>query len=67
MSDSPNTGPFARRPGHAAFRQSVRVVTMLFYKIVMEPSRILIHISRSEHRVLEPPVNQVLSIARDED
>lgn len=36
------------------FRQPVRVVTRLCYKVGMAPYRILIHISRSEHRVLDP-------------
>ena len=35
-------------------RQSVRVVTKSCYKAGMAPHRILIHISRSEHRVLDP-------------
>ena len=34
--------------------QSVRVVTKSCYKAGMVPHRILIHISRSEHRVLDP-------------
>lgn len=54
MSDGPNTGSFARRPDHAMFRQPVRVVTRSCYKAGMAPHRILIHISRSEHRVLDP-------------
>ncbi len=54
MSDGPNTGPFARRPDHAVFRQHVRAVTRSFYKAGMASHRILIHISRSEHRVLDP-------------
>jgi len=35
-------------------RQPVRVVTRSCYKAGMAPHRILIHISRSEHRVLDP-------------
>ena len=54
MSDGPNTGPFARSPNHAVYHQPVRVVTKSCYKSGMVPHRILIHISRSEHRVLDP-------------
>ncbi len=54
MLDGPNTGPFARRPDHAVFRQPVRVVTRPCYNTGRVPHRILIHISRSEHRVLDP-------------
>jgi hypothetical protein len=42
MSDIPYTGPFARRPDHAVFRQPVRVVTRLCFKVVIAPHRILI-------------------------
>ncbi len=54
MSDGPNTGLFSRRPDHALFRQPVRVVTRLCYQVGMAPNQILIHMSRSEHRVLDP-------------
>lgn len=54
MSDGPDTDPFARRPAHAVNRQPVLVVTKSCYKAGMAPHRILIHISRSEHRVLDP-------------
>jgi hypothetical protein len=35
-------------------RLPVLVVTRSCYKVVMAPRRILIHISRGEHRVLDP-------------
>ena len=54
MSDSPNPGPFVRTPARPVRRQSVRVVTKSCYKFGMTPHRILIHISRREHRVLDP-------------
>ena len=41
-------------PAHAVNRQAVRVVTKLCYDVGMAPHRMLIHISRSEHRVLDP-------------
>jgi DNA-binding LytR/AlgR family response regulator len=54
MSDGPNTGPIARRPNHAVCRQPVCWVTRSCYKGGIAPHRILIHISRREHRVLDP-------------
>ena len=50
----PKTSSFARRPARAVYRQPVRVVTRSWYKAGMVPRRLLIHISRSEHRVLDP-------------
>ena len=54
MLDSPDTGPCARRPAYAVYRQSVRQKTKSCYNIVMVPNRILVHLSRNEHRVLDP-------------
>jgi DNA-binding LytR/AlgR family response regulator len=54
MSDGRNTSPFAKRPAHAVSNQSVRVATKSCYNADMAPHRILVHISRSEHRVLDP-------------
>ena len=54
MSDGPNTDPFARRPVHAVYHQSVRVATKSCYNTGTVPNRILIHISRTEHRLLDP-------------
>ncbi len=53
-SDGPKTNSFATRPARAVCHQSVRVVTKSCYKAGMVPHRILTHISRSEHRVLDP-------------
>ena len=50
----PKAGSFAGRPTHAVCRQPVRSETRSCYKVGMAPHRILIHISRSEHRVLDP-------------
>ncbi len=54
MLDSPDTGACARRPAYAVYRQSVRQKTKSCYNIVMVPNRILVHLSRNEHRVLDP-------------
>ncbi len=54
MSDGPDTDAFARKPAHAVSRQPVRVVTKSWDKAGVVPHRILVHISRSEHRVLDP-------------
>lgn len=59
LSNRPKTSSSATRPAHAACRQSVRVVTRSCYKLGKTPHRILIHISRSEHRVLEPTCSPV--------
>ena len=48
------TSSFATRPACAVCRQPVRVVTRSCYKVRMTQHRILIHISRGEHRVLDP-------------
>ena len=48
------TRPFAKRPNHALIDQLVRVVTRSCYKVSMAVSRVVVHISRSEHRVLDP-------------
>ena len=48
------TRPFAKRPTHALIDQLVRVVTRSCYKVSMAVSRVVVHISRSEHRVLDP-------------
>ena len=50
----PETRPYAKRPAHAVDRQSVRVATKSCYNTGMAPHRVLVHISRSEHRVLDP-------------
>jgi len=50
----PQTGSFATRPAYAVSRQQVRAVTRSCYKSGIAPHRILVHISRSEHRVLDP-------------
>ncbi len=50
----PKTSSSVKRPSYAACRQPVRVVTKSCYKFGMASHRILIHISRSEHRVLDP-------------
>ena len=52
--DGRNTSLYAKTPAHAVNRQAVRVVTKLCYEVGMAPHRMLIHISRSEHRVLDP-------------
>ncbi len=54
MPKRPKTSSFAKQPACAVCHQSVRVVTKSCYKFGMTPQRILIHISRSEHRVLDP-------------
>jgi len=54
ISSGPNTVPFARRPDHALLLQSVRVPTKSCHKAGVVPDRILIQISRGEHRVLDP-------------
>ena len=51
---TPETSSSARRPAHAVCHQPVRVATKSCYNADMAPHRILIHISRSEHRVLDP-------------
>ena len=48
------TSSFAKTPAHAVYHQSVRVATKSCYNADMAPPRILIHISRNEHRVLDP-------------
>jgi len=48
------TGSFAKQPAHATYDQPVCVATKSCYNIVMVPNRILVHISRSEHRALDP-------------
>ncbi len=50
----PKTSSCAAGPDHAVCRQPVRVVTKSCYKAGMAQRRILIHLSRSEHRVLDP-------------
>ncbi len=50
----PKTSSCAAGPDHAVRRQTVRMVAKSCYKAGMAPRRILIHISRSEHRVLDP-------------
>ena len=54
MTRRSKTNSFAKRPAPAVYRQSVRVATKSCYNPDMAPHRILIHISRSEHRVLDP-------------
>ncbi len=49
-----DAGPFGRTPGQTLDRQVIRGTTKLWYNIFMAPSRILVHISRTEHRVLDP-------------
>ena len=48
------TRSFAKRPTRALFDQLVRVVTRSCFKAGMAVSRVIVHISRSEHRVLDP-------------
>jgi hypothetical protein len=48
------TSSFATRPARAVRRQPVRVVTKSCYKAGIVARRILVHISRGEHRALEP-------------
>ncbi len=48
------TRSFAERPTRALTDQPVRVVTRSCYKVSMAISRVVVHISRSEHRVLDP-------------
>ena len=54
MSFGRNTGPYAKTPAHAVNHQPVRVVTKSGHELGTTPHRILIHISRSEHRMLVP-------------
>jgi len=54
MSNGPHTGSFGRTPGRALKSQPVRLRTRSCYNMSMAPNRILIHISRTEHRVLDP-------------
>jgi len=54
MSDGRNTGPYAKTPALAVKDQPMRVVTKSCYEVGMAPHRMPIHISRSEHRVLDP-------------
>ena len=48
------TRSFAKRPTRALFDQPVRLVTRSCYKAGMAVSRVIVHVSRSEHRVLDP-------------
>ena len=50
----PKTSSYAARPAYVVNDQSVCVATRSCYKVPMTQHRILIHISRSEHRVLDP-------------
>ena len=54
MKRRPKTSSYAKTPARAVYHQSVRVATKSCYNADMAPHRILIHISRSEHRVLDP-------------
>ena len=54
MPKRPKTSSFGKQPACAVFRQPVRVVTRSCYKPEMALHRILIYISHSEHRVLDP-------------
>ena len=48
------TDSCATTPARAVNHQSVRAVTKSCYNTINVPNRILIHISRTEHRVLDP-------------
>jgi len=54
LKPASNTSSFAKTPAHAVCHQPVRVATKSCYNADMAPHRILVHISRSEHRVLDP-------------
>ena len=54
MPDGPKTSSYAKTPAHAGYHQTMREATKSCYNADMAPHRILIHISRSEHRVLDP-------------
>ena len=51
---TPETSSYATTPAHAVKDQPMRVVTKSCYEVGMAPHRMLIHISRSEHRPLDP-------------
>ena len=53
-SRRPRTSSFATRPTRAIDRQSVCAETKSCYKMGMAALRILVHLSRSEQRVLDP-------------
>ena len=48
------TESYAPTPAHSVCRQPVRLDTESCYKERMVPHRVMIHISRSERRVLDP-------------
>ena len=54
MPRPPKTSSYAKTPARAVYHQSVRVATKSCYNADMAPHCILVHISRSEHRVLDP-------------